>query len=81
MTKTDEYFGFEAFAVLPLFWGIVTLQTKRQVNNQNSTLTHKTYKSYILRSQIIIALLHNKGVSRERVCTEVYDDVVICLNS
>ena len=42
MTKTDEYFGFEAFAVLPLFWGIVTLQTKRQVNNQNSTLTHKT---------------------------------------
>lgn len=41
MTKTDEYFGFVAFAVLPPFWGIVTLQTKRQVNNQNSNLTHK----------------------------------------
>lgn len=29
MTKTDEYFGFVAFAVVPPFWGIVTLQTKR----------------------------------------------------
>ena len=29
MTKTDEYFGFVAFAVLPPSWGIVTPQIKR----------------------------------------------------